>query len=82
MVREIAPLLAGADIAFKKIDSLLRGPWVAELDACLRTGLWDACIVAPAFVHQGRMTRSGQQYVNAHDGRLERGRREHHRTIT
>ena len=68
VVREIAPLLAGADIAYKKIDSLLRGPWVAELDACLRTGLWDACIVAPAFVHQGRMTRSGQQYAKAHDG--------------
>jgi D-threonate/D-erythronate kinase len=68
VVREIAPLLAGADIAYKKIDSLLRGPWVAELDACLRTGLWDACIVAPAFVHQGRVTRSGQQYAKAHNG--------------
>ena len=68
IVREIALLLDGADIAFKKIDSLLRGPWVAELDACLRTGLWDACIVAPAFVHQGRVTRSGRQYAKAHDG--------------
>ncbi len=68
VVREIAPLLADADIAFKKIDSLLRGPWVAELDACLRMGLWDACIVAPAFVHQGRITRSGQQYAKARDG--------------
>jgi len=68
VVREIAPLLAGADIAYKKIDSLLRGPWVAELDACLRTGLWDACIVAPAFVHQGRMTRRGQQSAKAHNG--------------
>ncbi len=68
VVREIAPLLAGAEIAYKKIDSLLRGPWVAELDACLRTGLWNACIVAPAFAYQGRMTRNGQQYAKAHDG--------------
>ena len=49
---DLAPLLDGATIAYKKIDSLLRGPWVAELDACLRTGAWDACIVAPAFPHQ------------------------------
>lgn len=68
IVREIAPRLAGATIAYKKIDSLLRGPWVAELDACLRTGLWDACIVAPAFPHQGRLTRAGQQVVRAADG--------------
>src|SRR5581483_8974904 len=52
VVREFAPLLDGAAIAYKKIDSLLRGPWVAELDACLRAGAWDACIVAPAFPHQ------------------------------
>src|SRR5581483_9852181 len=68
IVRELAPALAGADIAYKKIDSLLRGPWVAELDACLRTGLWDACLVAPAFVHQGRVTREGRQYARAQDG--------------
>jgi uncharacterized protein YgbK (DUF1537 family) len=69
IARELATLLAGADIAYKKIDSLLRGPWVAELDACLRTGLWDACIVAPAFAYQGRRTRAGRQYALAQDGR-------------
>jgi uncharacterized protein YgbK (DUF1537 family) len=69
IVRELAPLLAGANVAYKKIDSLSRGPWVAELDACLRTGLWDACLVAPAFPHQGRRTRAGQQYALAQDGR-------------
>jgi uncharacterized protein YgbK (DUF1537 family) len=68
VVREFAPRLGGADIAYKKIDSLLRGPWVAELEACLRTGLWDVCIIAPAFVHQGRVTRAGQQYAKAQDG--------------
>jgi uncharacterized protein YgbK (DUF1537 family) len=68
IVRQLAPLLAGADVAYKKIDSLSRGPWVAELDACLRSGLWDACLVAPAFPHQGRRTRGGQQYALAPDG--------------
>ncbi len=68
VVREVAPRLADAGVAYKKIDSLLRGPWVAELDACLRTGAWDACIVAPAFIHQGRRTINGQQYARAADG--------------
>lgn len=68
IVREIAPMLDGAGTAYKKIDSLLRGPWVAELDACLRAGSWEACIVAPAFPHQGRRTSAGQQYARAADG--------------
>jgi D-threonate/D-erythronate kinase len=68
VVRGIAPRLVGADIAYKKIDSRLRGPWVAELEACLGTGAWDACIVAPAFPHQGRRTFEGRQYVRAVDG--------------
>lgn len=67
-VREIAPRLAGADIAYKKIDSRMRGPWVAELEACLKSGAWDACIVASAFPHQGRRTFGGRQYVRAIDG--------------
>lgn len=68
IVRDVAPRLADGTIAYKKIDSLLRGPWVAELDACLRLGAWDACILAPAFVHQGRRTINGQQYARAADG--------------
>jgi D-threonate/D-erythronate kinase len=68
IVRDLAPRLAGATIAYKKIDSLLRGPWVAELDACLRSDAWDACILAPAFVQQGRRTINGQQYARAADG--------------
>ncbi|HLZ05505.1 MAG TPA: four-carbon acid sugar kinase family protein [Bradyrhizobium sp.] len=68
ILRKLAPLLDGAGIAFKKIDSLLRGPWVAELDACLKAGKWDACIVAPAFPHQGRVTRSGKQFSRTLDG--------------
>ena len=54
-----APLLFGADIAFKKIDSLLRGHVALELAACMRG--FDHCILAPAFPHQGRITRGGRQ---------------------
>jgi D-threonate/D-erythronate kinase len=68
VIREIAPRLHGADIAYKKIDSRLRGPWVAELEACLGTGAWKACIVAPAFPHQGRRTFEGRHYVREVDG--------------
>jgi uncharacterized protein YgbK (DUF1537 family) len=64
----IVPHLGGATIAYKKIDSRLRGPWVAELEACMKSGAWDACIVAPAFPHQGRRTFEGRQYVRAVDG--------------
>jgi uncharacterized protein YgbK (DUF1537 family) len=53
--------LAGADIAFKKIDSLLRGHVAAELSACM-TG-FDHCILAPAFPFQSRVTRAGRQMV-------------------
>jgi uncharacterized protein YgbK (DUF1537 family) len=69
IVQELAPRLAGATIAYKKIDSLLRGHWAAELDACWQTGLWDACIVAPSFAYQGRRTVDGQQYARGTDGR-------------
>ncbi len=68
VVRRLTPLLCEAATAFKKIDSLLRGPWVAEIAACLQAGSWDACIVAPAFAHQGRRTCGGQQYARSSDG--------------
>jgi D-threonate/D-erythronate kinase len=68
VVRPLAPRLGSVDIAYKKIDSLLRGPWVAELEVCVQSGFWDACIVAPAFPHQGRITRDGQQLVTMPDG--------------
>jgi D-threonate/D-erythronate kinase len=81
IARELAPLLRGAGIAYKKIDSLMRGPWAAELNACLHSGFWDACIVAPAFRHQGRCTRAGRQFAKG--GReLSAGRREHSRSAS
>ncbi|MFS8112072.1 four-carbon acid sugar kinase family protein [Rhizobium jaguaris] len=65
IVGGIAPLLEGADLAFKKVDSLFRGPWAAELAACFRLGFWRHCILAPAFPHHGRHTRGGRQVLFA-----------------
>lgn len=60
-----APLLQGADIALKKIDSLLRGHVALELAACMR--FFDHCVLAPAFPFQGRITRNGRQLVRDGD---------------
>lgn len=54
-----APLLAGADIAFRKLDSLLRGHPIAELAACAAG--FRHVVLAPAFPAQGRITRAGRQ---------------------
>jgi D-threonate/D-erythronate kinase len=61
-LREWLGHLRDADIAFKKIDSLLRGPTMAEIAACMRAGFWRYCALAPAFPYQGRITRGGRQY--------------------
>ncbi|XYD12213.1 four-carbon acid sugar kinase family protein (plasmid) [Methylobacterium sp. NMS12] len=66
----LAPLLDGADIAFRKLDSLLRGPWAAELAATVKVGAWRRCIVAPAFPVQGRVTVEGRQRARRADGWL------------
>jgi D-threonate/D-erythronate kinase len=68
IVRGLAPLLRDATIAYKKVDSLMRGGWAGELAACLRLGAWRHCIVAPAFPHQGRRTQGGRQFVRMPDG--------------
>ncbi|ACL63109.1 four-carbon acid sugar kinase family protein [Methylobacterium nodulans] len=64
----LAPRLQGAEIAFKKVDSLLRGPWAAELAACFGTGAWRHAIVAPAFPYQGRRTVEGRQFARTESG--------------
>jgi 4-hydroxythreonine-4-phosphate dehydrogenase len=59
--------LAGFDILYKKIDSLLRGHVAAEVRAAMRG--WAAssvALVAPAFPAVGRTTRGGRLMV---DGR-------------
>ena len=57
-----------AGCAFKKIDSLLRGNWAAELAAVLDDGRFRSAVVAPAFPEQGRVTRGGRQWVREVDG--------------
>jgi uncharacterized protein YgbK (DUF1537 family) len=68
IVAALASLIAGADIAYKKIDSLLRGPTIAELAACMRTGLWGQAVLCPAFPYQGRAMRGGRQYARNASG--------------
>jgi uncharacterized protein YgbK (DUF1537 family) len=68
IVDKLVSTLREGSIAYKKVDSLLRGAWAAELGACLRMGFWTSCIVAPAFAYQGRCTRGGQQFARAQDG--------------
>ena len=70
-VTALAPLLAGGEPAFKKIDSLLRGHVVAELIACM--GEFDHCVVAPAFPFQGRITRGGRQLTRTGAGWRDTG---------
>ena len=62
-VTELTSALTGAGIAFKKIDSLMRGPTLAEVAACFRTGAWTHAILAAAFPYQGRITRKGVQHA-------------------
>ena len=54
--------LRGADLAFKKIDSLLRGRTVDEIAACLTSGAFASAVIAPAFPAQQRIMRGGRQY--------------------
>ncbi len=63
IIGTLIPHLNPGTIAFKKIDSLFRGPTVAELAACLRNGVWTHCVLAPAFPYQGRITRAARQYA-------------------
>jgi uncharacterized protein YgbK (DUF1537 family) len=69
VVASLAPSLGGADIAFKKIDSLMRGPTLAEIAACVRHGKWKCALLAPAFPYQGRVTRDGVQHALDGQGR-------------
>lgn len=68
IVGDLAAGLARADIAYKKVDSLLRGNSLPEIAACFRRGGWTRCILAPAFPAQGRRTRSARQLARRADG--------------
>jgi uncharacterized protein YgbK (DUF1537 family) len=56
---------AGADLAYKKIDSLLRGNTAREVAACLASGRFQSAVIAPAFPAQQRITRAGRQHWRA-----------------
>lgn len=64
----LQPVLAwlkSGDIAFKKVDSLLRGNTFAEAAWLIKAGAFASTIFAPAFPAQGRVTIDGQQWVIA-----------------
>jgi len=69
IVARLSDALTGAAIAYKKIDSLLRGPTLLEAAACFRAGGWERAVLAPAFPYQGRATRGGRQHVRDAEGR-------------
>ncbi len=60
---------------FKKIDSTLRGPVGAELEALLETGRFQSALVCPAFPDQRRMVIDGLLLVDgipAHESAVGR----------
>jgi uncharacterized protein YgbK (DUF1537 family) len=58
----------GSGIAFKKIDTLLRGHTALEVATAFRAGGFASAIVAPAFPAQGRVTCAGVQRMRQFDG--------------
>lgn len=56
------PWLRAADVAFKKVDSLLRGNTFDEVDWLARHGGFSGLALVPAFPAQGRVTEEGQQW--------------------
>jgi D-threonate/D-erythronate kinase len=54
---------SGADLAFKKVDSLLRGHWAAELAEIVKSGTFRRIVLAPAVPAHGRVTRDGLQML-------------------
>jgi uncharacterized protein YgbK (DUF1537 family) len=59
---------ASTGIAFKKIDSLLRGNTVVELEACCQSRRYATVVVAPAFPGQHRITVGGVQQARSGAG--------------
>jgi uncharacterized protein YgbK (DUF1537 family) len=59
--------LTRAPLAFKKIDSLLRGNTFDEVALLMRSGAFDHAVFAPAFPAQGRITRAGRAWLQRAD---------------
>lgn len=60
--------LRGADLAFKKVDSLLRGNTLDEVDWLARHAPFVGLAMVPAFPAQNRVTEGGQQWWLQPDG--------------
>lgn len=60
--------LHDAGVAFKKIDSLLRGNTFDEVDWLARRGGFKGLALIPAFPAQHRITQNGQQWWRKTDG--------------
>jgi D-threonate/D-erythronate kinase len=63
LTRDSLRCYLGADLAFKKIDSLLRGHWAAELAEIVQSGMFRRIVLAPAVPAHGRVTRAGLQML-------------------
>lgn len=63
-IAQFLPIFANHDgIAFKKIDSLLRGHVAAELAHLVGLSSFDTVVIAPAFPALDRVTRNGRQWA-------------------
>ena len=60
--------LRGAGVAFKKVDSLLRGNTFDEVDWLARQAPFQGLALVPAFPAQHRVTEGGQQWWLQTDG--------------
>ncbi len=71
----LAPFLAPdrATLAYKKVDSRLRGHPGLELATVIREGKFPYCIIAAAFPVHGRVTRGGRQVLLSENAALPVG---------
>lgn len=63
-VQEAGQAFVNTPIVYKKVDSTLRGPVAAELEAALQATGRSKSIVAPAFPSTGRSTLEGVQFLH------------------
>ncbi|MFC5713180.1 four-carbon acid sugar kinase family protein [Thalassorhabdus alkalitolerans] len=56
-------LIDSESIVYKKVDSTFRGHIGVEIDALIEKGKFDLAIIAPSYPINGRVIRSGVQYV-------------------
>jgi uncharacterized protein YgbK (DUF1537 family) len=65
LLQPVLGWLKAGDLAFKKVDSLLRGNTFAEVAWIARAGGFTLTVFAPAFPAQGRVTGDGRQWLVA-----------------